>query len=271
LDDPDFKAFKQNENTKCLFNYKPKVDIPVTALGIAGAFTGSFLLGQKEHSDSAEILALNPETDIIGINRNAIHNYSPEAGHVSDFFLYGGMFYGFLVLADHDVRQDALKVSLLYLETLAITGASYELTAGLIDKYRPYTYNTDSVLVDGAYQDEVPFPNKTNKNSKNSFYGGHCSVPAASAFFVATVYGEYHPHSKFRFVLYGVAAAATSTTAYLRLKGGYHFPTDLAVGMALGSAYGLIIPRLHRCKTETGLSFSPILGKYNGLNLAYKF
>src|SRR6185312_1561951 len=100
---------------------------------------------------------------------------------------------------------------------------------------------------------------------RNSFYGGHPSAPAASTLFVASVYSAYHPHSPFRFALYGIAVAATGTTAYLRYKGGYHFPTDLAVGVALGSAYGLLIPHLHRCKNGSSLSFAPLTDGGKGL------
>ncbi|MCY7409162.1 MAG: phosphatase PAP2 family protein [Chitinophagales bacterium] len=269
---PDVKTkkFNCNNNTNCLYNYKPKVDIPVTILGIAGSITGNLLIGSKSNSDTATILALNPQ-DVIGINRGTVNNYDPNAGPISDYFLYGGFFYGFLALADHDMRQDGAKICLLFLETMAITGTSYEMTAGLVNKYRPYAYNNDSVLQDGAYVPVVDIGRRTSYNAKNSFYGGHPSVPAASTFFLASVYAQYHPHSPFRFVLYGVAVAATSTTAYLRLKGGYHFPTDVAIGVALGTTYGLLIPRLHQCTKVPGLTMMPLLGRNKGMSFAYTF
>lgn len=270
LPDAKTKKFNWNNNSNCLYNYKPIVDIPVTILGIAGALTGNLLLNAKSNSDSATILALDP-ANVVGINRGIAGNFDEKAGATSDYFLYGGFFYGFLALADKDMRHDGAKICLLYLETMAITGTSYEMTAALVDKYRPYAYNNDSVLQNGVYVPLVDFSHRTNYNAKNSFYGGHPSVPAASTFFLASVYARYHPHSPFRFVLYGVAVAATSTTAYLRLKGGYHFPTDVAIGMALGTTYGLLIPRLHQCTKVPGLSMMPILGRNKGMSFAYTF
>jgi len=96
-------------------------------------------------------------------------------------------------------------------------------------------------------------------------------VPAASTLFVANVYSAYHPHSPFRFVLYGVYAAATSTTVYLRYKGGYHFPTDLAVGVVAGTAYGILIPHFHRCKNGSSMTITPMTGQAQGFDFRYTF
>ena len=261
-----------NDRPNCLYNIKPAIDIPISALALAGTFVGFNLINKKPPTDTNIILNLDPEKDIpLAINRVAIHNYDPNAAHISDYFLYGGFVYGFTLLLDHDIRQDALKIGLLYLETMAITGASYSLVAGSIDKLRPYAYNTDSFLVEGQKVPEVPLSKKANTGAVNSFYAGHPSVPAASALFVASVYSTYHPHSSFRFVLYGIAIAATGTTTYLRYKAGAHFPTDLFVGVALGSTYGLLIPHLHRCKDGSGLSIAPLTGQVKGVNMTYTF
>ncbi|MEO5674165.1 MAG: phosphatase PAP2 family protein [Chitinophagales bacterium] len=263
---------KFNDNTNCIYNLKPAVDIPIAALGVIGTITGFSLIAKKTPSDSATIVNLDPETDIkLGINRKDIHNYDPDLKHISDYFLYGGAAYGLVLLLDHDIRQDAGKIGLLYLETMGITGSSYSLTAAAIDKLRPYAYNKDSIIVDGIKQPEVPLSIQTKSSTRNSFYGGHPSVPAASTLFVARVYSAYHPHSPFRFVFYGLSVAATGTTAYLRYKGGYHFPTDLVIGVALGSAYGLLVPGLHRCKDGSGFSLTLMTGETQGFNLAYTF
>lgn len=259
------KKLHQNSNSGCVFNIKPKIDIPVTALGIAGTLTGFALIAKKPNTDLSEINELGPEDLAFGWDKDAVHNYDPIAGDMSDYIFYGGFAYGLILLVDHDIRQDALKIGLLYLQTMSITGTSYAMTAGLVSKFRPYAYNVDT-LPDGS--PEVPEERKTSHNATNSFYGGHPSVPAASCLFVASVYSAYHPESSLKYVLYGVAAAATGATAYLRYKGGYHFPTDLAVGVALGTTYGLVIPRLHRCK---GLTVTPVTGSVQGLNINYTF
>lgn len=263
---------KFNDNTRCHYNLKLAIDAPIAALGVIGTITGFYLIGQKSPTDSATIVNLNPQTDIkLGINRKDIHNYDPNMKQISDYFLYGGAAYGLVLLLDHDIRQDWAQIGLLYLETMGITGTSYSLTAASVNKLRPYAYDRDSITVDGIKQPEVPLSIQEKASTRNSFYGGHPSVPAASTMFVARVYSVYHPHSPFRFVLYGLSVAATGTTAYLRYKGGYHFPTDLVVGVALGTTYGLLVPGLHRCKDGSGFSIAPMTGDAQGFNLAYTF
>jgi len=268
----DMKNFKSSDKPNCLYRIKPAIDIPVTLVGVIGAPLGFYLINKKPPTDTNVILNLDPQRDIeLGINRKDIHNYDPHMKQISDYFLYGSFLYGFVLLADHDIRQDAGKIGLLFLETMSITGASYSMTAASVDKLRPYSYDTDSNIVNGVKVPEVPMSVRASTHARNSFYGGHPSAPAAATLFVASVYSAYHPHSAFRFALYGMAVAATGTTAYLRCKGGYHFPSDLAVGIALGTAYGLLIPHLHRCKNGSSVSFAPLTGGIKGLNMTYYF
>jgi len=265
------KAKGARSNSNCIYHIKPAIDVPVAIAGIAGTILGFSLISQKPNSDSGVIANLHKSDLTWGLNRTFADHFSIKADNTSDFFLYGGFVYGFVLLLDHDIRQDALKVGLLYVQTMGITGTSYSMTAASVTKYRPYVYNTDSIIENGVKVPKVPFDKKTNYNATNSFYGGHPSVPAASCLFVASVYSAYHPHSAFRFVLYGVAVAATGTTAYLRYRAGNHFPTDLAIGITLGTAYGLVNPYIHRCKDGSGLSMAPMMGEVKGMNFAYTF
>ncbi|MBA3647885.1 MAG: phosphatase PAP2 family protein [Chitinophagales bacterium] len=267
----NLKSAGSRDHVNCPFHIKPAIDISITVLGIAGTITGFSLLSKKTSSDVGVILNLDPERDIkIGINRHDIHNYSVTANNLSDVFFYSSFLYGLILLADREIRQDALKIALLYVQTLGITGTSYSLAAASVDKYRPYVYNKDSLIVDGIKVPEVPIEKKTSNHAKDSFYGGHPSVPASSTLFVASVFSAYHPNSPYRFMFYGIAVAATATTAYLRYRGGDHFPTDLAIGVSLGSAYGLLVPYFHQCQ-DKGFSFVPITGKVKGVNVTYRF
>ena len=61
-----------------------------------------------------------------------------------------------------------------------------------------------------------------------------------------------------------------ATTAYLRVKAGRHFPTDVIAGYATGAIVGYLIPHLHKKERKnSNLSWSPILmGDYTGLSLS---
>jgi membrane-associated phospholipid phosphatase len=109
-------------------------------------------------------------------------------------------------------------------------------------------------------------------NARNSFLGGHPALVATSSFFVAKVYSDYHPDSKFKYVLYGAAAVVTGGTAYLRHRGGKHFPTDLILGTGLGTLSGIMVPELHKNKayTNSKVRVMPFTGESHGLYVVYK-
>ena len=58
----------------------------------------------------------------------------------------------------------------------------------------------------------------------------------------------------------GMAAAVVpAITAYLRVKGGKHFYTDVITGYLVGAAVGLIVPELHKTdnRFSTGMAMLP--------------
>jgi len=253
---PGNAVFAQKEEGPYRLNLK--VDIPVTVVGIAGTLAGWKLRASKDGIDSLTVVSLNRE-DLKPIHRGATHHFSENWGKSSDFLLAGGFILPWFLVLDKGVRNDLGTVSLLYLQTMAITGLGYWGAAGLINKYRPYVYNS-----------EVPFSKRTSKNARNSFFGGHPSVTAAGTFFIAQVYSDYHPESAFRYVLWPMAAAATITNAAIRYKGGFHFIDDLIVGVAFGTATGILVPYFHKKKTNSKVSIYPLLFPGAGLSMNYK-
>lgn len=219
-----------------------KVDIPIIAVGGALTAYGFHRIESKSPSDTATILALD-KSDLIPLNRPATKNYSPQSDKNSDYFFYGGFAYPFLLLLDKEIRQDAATIGTLYLETMAITGTNYAFTASLVDKYRPYAYNP-----------ETPMGKRLRHGAKNSFPGGHPSVTAAATVFAAKVFTDYHPESGFRYVLYATSLIATGANVYFRYKGGFHFPTDLAIGVAAGALTGYLVPYFHK-KRDRAMGF----------------
>ena len=54
-----------------------------------------------------------------------------------------------------------------------------------------------------------------------------------------------HPRGPARWIVAGTYLALASATAALRVAAGEHFPTDVIVGAAAGSAVGAAVPLLH--------------------------
>jgi membrane-associated phospholipid phosphatase len=255
-------SFSQNENKETFHPYKLclKADIPVTAIGIGGTIYGVTRREGKSNFDSVYVLSLHP-SQLPRMDRDVTKQNNELASKTSDVLLVSGFVLPWFLAFDKGVRSDLGTVSLMYLETMAITGMGYWLSAGLIDKARPYVYNKD-----------VPLERRISKHSKDSFYGGHVSVTAAGTFFIAKVFNDYHPESSFRYVLWSFAGVATAANAYARYRGGYHFTSDIAIGAVVGTIVGIAVPVIHhKKKKKTKVTLSPVIGEYKGLSINYNF
>lgn len=256
----DDNETEQQNNDEEIYKLKPAVDIPVTA--ITGGFS-AFAFGEiysKDGSTEAQINALRKE-DINGFDRWAAGLNSKSAATTSDLFFYGSMPFPIVLLVDKHIRKDAAKIGFLYLEAMSITGLFYTGSTYLTDRYRPLAYNIESrgeAMRGGA---------------KNSFIAGHVALVATSTFFTAKVFSDYHPDSKLRHLLYGVAIASTGATGYLRHRAGKHFPSDIVAGAVVGTLSGLLVPHFHKNKSfkNNGLSIFPLVGDANGVSVVYKF
>jgi membrane-associated phospholipid phosphatase len=243
-----------------VYKLKPAVDIPLS-LATAGwsiyAFTKIY---SKDNSSLEEIQSLRA-SDINSFDRWAADVYSEKAADVSDFLFYGSMPLPLLFLADNKIRKDFGKISFLYFETMSLTGLLYTGSTYFKDRYRPYAYNPNT-----------PMGDRLEGNARNSFYAGHVALVATSTFFMAKVYSDYHPDSNLKWWLYGAATAATGATAYLRHRGGRHFPSDILLGTVQGTLTGILVPHFHKNKLlkKGNLTIVPFTGKSHGLYLSYK-
>jgi hypothetical protein len=244
-----------------VYKLRPAIDIPLTAVGTGWSLYAFTKIYSKDTSTTAQILALN-KNDIASINRHGVKYYSEKAFDHSNLFFYGSMPLPLLLLVDKEIRKDAGKVGLLFLESMSVTGLLYTGSVYFHDKYRPYAYNPD-----------VPIGRRKGGGAKNSFFAGHVALVGTSTFFMAKVYSDYHPESKVRWLLYTAASGATAATAYLRYKAGQHFLTDIIIGTAIGPLSGILVPHFHKVRNgkESSLSIVPYYGTEKGLAVVLKF
>jgi membrane-associated phospholipid phosphatase len=250
-----------NQEAGEIYHLKPVVDIPVIVAGVAWSAFAFPKIYSKDPSTVEEILSLD-KNDIPSFDRWAAGKSNKTADNNSDYFLYGSTIVPFTLLFDKDIRQDAGRVGVLYLEAMSITGLLYSGSVYFVDRYRPETYNTS-----------IPDEERLSGNNRNSFIGGHPATVATATFFTAKVYADYHPESSFKYVLYGVAVAATGTTVYLRHIAGKHFPSDLFIGTTVGTLSGILVPQLHKNKPvkERSLGLMPFSnGTIHGIAMTYK-
>ncbi len=233
---PNVEKVSGAEMTGPVYKIKPGIDIPAAILFDAYSIYGMSVIYGRDAVPVTEINALN-KNNVNKFDRPGTAKYSLKAKDASDKFFYGSMPLPLLLMLDKKIRKDGLKMGVLFLETMGVTGVLYTTSAMIADRFRPYAYNPD-----------VPMDIRTRGGARNSFYAGHPAVVATSTFFMATVYAHYHPDMKNKWILYSLAGAATAATGLLRLQAGQHFKTDVITGVTMGTLVGILIPRLHQNK-----------------------
>jgi membrane-associated phospholipid phosphatase len=256
--------YAQNKEPKPLSVYKVnlKWEIPAAASFFIFQSYGYSWVNSKPKLTKTEIDNLDAN-DIWKFDRWATQqdaSLTSQAHESSNYIMYGTVALPFFLAFDPQIRKDWLPLSVLYVETHAVNSGLYFLSAGTVDRIRPFAYNPNVLLND-----------KMSSGTKISFFSGHASTTAVSTFFMAKVYSDYHPElGNKKFWLYGSALVPPIVVGYLRIKAMRHFPTDVITGLAFGAAVGILVPHLHKTKKKnSNYSFIPFMGDVNGLKIRY--
>ena len=211
-------------------------DAPIVGSGLVLGGVSIWLDARKPHLTEAAVLALKPQ-DVPRFDRFTTQLWSVPAQKTSDYFMYGAMALPFTLLLDEPMRRDFGTVAPIAAETFLATAALTALTKNIAQRNRPYTYNPN-----------LSIAQRTDDDATASFFSGHTSISAAMSFMTAKMYSDYHPDSPAKPYIWAAAAAIPLVTAYLRVKGGKHFPSDVLVGYLVGAGLGILIPELHKKK-----------------------
>ena len=255
-------SFKSTRSDHPVYKLKPAVDVPLFAINAGWSGYAFTKIYSKDRSSDEQILSLD-KNDINGFDRWGVRPHSQAFSKKSNYIFAGAIPLPLLFLTGKETRKDFLKLTFLYLEAMSVTGFLYTGSVYLTNRYRPY-----------AYSEETPMTWRTRGGAKNSFYAGHVALVATSTFFMAKVYSDYYPDSKMKWVFYSVAGLATGTMAYFRHKGGFHFPSDILLGITQGTLTGILVPHFHKNPLikNPNVKIMPYSnGESNGLALIYKF
>ncbi|MCH4823826.1 phosphatase PAP2 family protein [Gramella lutea] len=201
-----------------------------TALNVLGVIT----IQNKADLTDNELADLNGD-DIWKINRGAVGNYSVSADELSYVPFYASFASPLLFLLGEDERQNFGQISVMFVETMATTGALFTITAGTVQKSRPLVYNEN--LSDEERKDS---------DAQRSFFAGHTAATAAASFFTAKVFHDFNPDSPAVPFVWAGAVAVPAYVGYLRTKAGKHFLTDNLIGFGIGAACGILVPEIHK-------------------------
>ncbi len=221
----------------------PTVDLPVT-LGVGALYLTLFLTPHRQVTLAGD----DPVGEPHGLDALGVRSLHEGIASVSDVFLFGGLALGTGLVAYDGGHHDHLGSRLLiYAETLVVAGAITELFKWAVRRPRPYTLEPGGRL--GVPDDDL------------SFFSGHTSMSAAWAFGVARLFDLTHRWPAWmRVVAYGSAATFTVAMGTMRVLAGKHWPSDVLVGAAVGTAAGLLIPELHRKALPVQVALGPTDG-----------
>ncbi len=225
---------------------------------------GLILIKNKDDITVEQVNALNKD-DINVFDRWAAGNSSEDANKISDLPFAASFVLPFGLLFNDDINDHSGQFIGMYLQSLSTTSALYAVTAGLVNRTRPYVYDENNDI-----------GRRTSKNGQRSFYSGHVAASATATFFAAKVYCDYNPDATGKGYIWAAAAIVPATVGYFRLQAGQHFLSDILLGYGLGAASGILIPEMHKTDNST-LQVTPVGGRnfrgedYTGLALRYSF
>lgn len=218
------------------------------------SLAGFLVVSAKPDITDSEFTTLN-KNRINSFDRWASEQDIPKNPKLWENYGIGIMtFSAFLPLGlvlDSRMKADRLDLFLMYLEVNAISLTIYEcspLGPFFNDRYRPI-----------CYYDSLSHEDRNDAYNRNSFYSGHTAAVAAQTMFMASVYSDYHPElGAYKYALFGAALIPPLVMGYIRLKQLLHFPSDILLGLGIGTLCGILIPEIHRL---AGKSFSsPVSG-----------
>jgi membrane-associated phospholipid phosphatase len=210
----------------------------IIAAGAIAGYTLPLNSFGKGTIDSADLANLNPN-NVPSFDRISLHQNPalvPTFDNYSRVMQFGMAALPLTLLIDNDIRHDWLPVMVMGLEVNMVTLSIFAVSplGPLFEtRYRPVVYYPTAPV------------NRTDGNQKNSFYSGHTASAAAASYFMAKVYCDYHPDAN-EYLVYGAATIPPLVMAYVRFMSLNHFPSDIAVGYAVGTLCGVLIPELHK-------------------------
>lgn len=215
-----------------------QLEAPIIATGGVTHATGFLLDFFKDPLTEEQINNLDDQ-DVWQFDRSATANYSEDFALASDIGVATSLAVPAVLAADPAIRKDWKQLTLLYAESILVTNGLTTLTKPLVQRKRPYTYNTSA-----------PLAIKLEKDATSSFFSGHTSLAATGTFFAAKVYSDYHPDSPAKPYVWIAAAVLPAATGYFRYEAGEHFPTDIVAGYLVGGSVGILIPEIHEAMEQ---------------------
>lgn len=230
---------KRDEKKRSPFFVNLKIDIPVIAMGTLVATSVLMLEDSLPKGHQSD---LKPGRVNI-LDRPVIsYNYRRWGivGDIGTVAIPAAMLcLSFAELPEYGWRG-VLEDFLIVGEAIAVSSMMNEIVACAMPRPRPYMYKPYTWFHDA----------RKSSWDWRSFYSGHAGAPFAASTAFSYLFTMRHPGSPWVPVVWTISLAASSLVAISRPLASQHFWTDIIIGAAIGSAWGILIPVLHERPTE---------------------
>ncbi len=270
----NYKTIFETQKSDSPYEWKWVRDGIWTGAALGASAYGLILIKNKEDLPSEEEInftdpqLLQDKIDNLPfLDKWLAGKHSESANSISDIPFALSFAVPFAFLFDDEINDHTGQYIGLYIESLATTAALFTITAGLVDRSRPYVYDNSG---------DTPNDRRFKNNGQRSFYSGHVAATATATFFAAKAFSDFNPDANGKIFIWGGAAVLPAAVGVFRMEAGQHFLSDVLVGYVLGAGTGILVPELHKKKNESidiypssGTSFNG--DSYNGMAFRYTF
>ncbi|MFA5217818.1 MAG: phosphatase PAP2 family protein [Bacteroidales bacterium] len=208
----------------------------------------------------SELAKLRVE-DLNGLDRIATHWWNPRMNQIREVFepssailTTGGIaLFGLYQRRKTDSWTNLKTLSIMYFEGLYLSTGAVAVSKSWFYRPRPYLYN-QSLTLEERYRG----------GNNESFFSGNANTLFFHATFFSQVFSDLFPESKLKPWIWTATLGIAGYSAWLSVRSGMHFPTDVIAGAVAGSLTGLVIPALHRSGRSTGTKITPLITSQGG-------
>ena len=245
------------------FALDPVGDTVIT-LGGAALLGADYLLEKRsKKKNSAPIFVGTPydPDSITGIDSLFMNPYSKNLDIAGDVLQVAAMLTPAIVMIAAP-KSDFLTIGTMYFESMLWAYSAKEFGKVLANRIRPYMYYS------GYPQSEVD-----SGDWHKSFPSGHTTLAFNAAAFTSYTFGTYFPDSKLKLPVIAASYSLAAATAYMRMRSGNHFFTDVLTVAVIGTNTGLLVPILHTYFAQLNKSGRGLTARIlpNGLLLKYAY
>jgi len=171
------------------------------------------------------------------LDRRVLGYHSPAAHTAADVAVAALLVAPHLVnlVATRGEKNAWLEDLVISMESVLMAQAFTQLTKAAVDRHAPIVFD-----------ERVPLEERTSRDALGSFWSGHTATAFSAATSFAVSYWLRNPRDPWRWVVLATLEAAALSVGLMKIRAGYHYPTDIFAGALAGASVGVLVPMLHR-------------------------